>query len=136
MGLPPDYLKNHPIYYAGPAKTPDQGACFDPQSASRLFMKTFQQTPNASWFDIIFFARCSVKKNALCHKYAKEGRVIKLLELFCSLRQEADSGSSQGKNIYNIFSFVTFCFILCITVRHNFLMGGATDGSVYRVGTR
>src|SRR5260370_33262916 len=42
----PDYFKNHPIYYAGPAKTPDGYAsgAFGPTTAGRMdsFVDQFQ----------------------------------------------------------------------------------------------
>ena len=42
----PDYLKNHPVYYAGPAKTPDGMASgsFGPTTAGRMdsFVDAFQ----------------------------------------------------------------------------------------------
>jgi fumarate hydratase, class I len=46
-GLPlPDYLKNHPVYYAGPAKTPEGYAsgAFGPTTAGRMdsFVEDFQ----------------------------------------------------------------------------------------------
>jgi len=45
QGLP-DYFKNHPVYYAGPAKTPDGYAsgAFGPTTAGRMdsFVDTFQ----------------------------------------------------------------------------------------------
>jgi fumarate hydratase class I len=45
QGLP-DYLKNHPVYYAGPAKTPDGYAsgAFGPTTAGRMdsFVDAFQ----------------------------------------------------------------------------------------------
>ena len=43
----PDYFKNHPIYYAGPAKTPEGMASgsFGPTTAGRMdsYVSTFQQ---------------------------------------------------------------------------------------------
>ena len=43
----PDYFKNHPIYYAGPAKTPDGmvTGSFGPTTAGRMdsYVKTFQE---------------------------------------------------------------------------------------------
>ncbi len=43
----PDYFKNHPIYYAGPAKTPDGMASgsFGPTTAGRMdsYVSTFQE---------------------------------------------------------------------------------------------
>lgn len=47
-GMPmPDYFKNHPIYYAGPAKTPDgmPSGSFGPTTAGRMdvYVKNFQQ---------------------------------------------------------------------------------------------
>ncbi|WP_204307734.1 fumarate hydratase C-terminal domain-containing protein, partial [Klebsiella pneumoniae] len=42
----PDYFKNHPVYYAGPAKTPDGYAsgAFGPTTAGRMdsFVDQFQ----------------------------------------------------------------------------------------------
>ena len=37
-GTLPDYIKNHPVYYAGPAKTPDGMASgsFGPTTAGRM----------------------------------------------------------------------------------------------------
>ncbi|MGI9461872.1 MAG: FumA C-terminus/TtdB family hydratase beta subunit [Alphaproteobacteria bacterium] len=46
-GQLPDYIKNHPVYYAGPAKTPDGFASgsFGPTTAGRMdgFVEEFQQ---------------------------------------------------------------------------------------------
>ncbi|MDC3314296.1 FumA C-terminus/TtdB family hydratase beta subunit, partial [Alphaproteobacteria bacterium] len=43
----PDYIKNHPVYYAGPAKTPDGMASgsFGPTTAGRMdsYVSTFQK---------------------------------------------------------------------------------------------
>ena len=45
-GRLPDYFKNHPVYYAGPAKTPDGMASgsFGPTTAGRMdsYVSTFQ----------------------------------------------------------------------------------------------
>ena len=45
-GSLPDYFKNHPVYYAGPAKTPDGMASgsFGPTTAGRMdsYVSTFQ----------------------------------------------------------------------------------------------
>ena len=46
-GTLPDYIKNHPVYYAGPAKTPDGMASgsFGPTTAGRMdsYVDTFQK---------------------------------------------------------------------------------------------
>lgn len=46
-GILPDYIKNHPVYYAGPAKTPDGMASgsFGPTTAGRMdsYVDTFQK---------------------------------------------------------------------------------------------
>jgi fumarate hydratase class I len=46
LGLP-DYIKNHPVYYAGPAKTPDGMATgsFGPTTAGRMdsYVEAFQK---------------------------------------------------------------------------------------------
>lgn len=43
----PDYIKNHPVYYAGPAKTPEGYASgsFGPTTAGRMdsYVDTFQE---------------------------------------------------------------------------------------------
>lgn len=48
----PDYLKNHPIYYAGPAKTPEGMASgsFGPTTAGRMdAMSTSSRLPVVRW---------------------------------------------------------------------------------------
>ena len=46
-GMLPDYIKNHPVYYAGPAKTPDGMASgsFGPTTAGRMdsYVDRFQE---------------------------------------------------------------------------------------------
>ena len=46
-GTLPDYIKNHPVYYAGPAKTPDGMASgsFGPTTAGRMdsYVERFQE---------------------------------------------------------------------------------------------
>ena len=46
-GTLPDYIKNHPVYYAGPAKTPEGMASgsFGPTTAGRMdsYVSTFQK---------------------------------------------------------------------------------------------
>jgi fumarate hydratase class I len=46
-GSLPDYIKNHPVYYAGPAKTPEgmSSGSFGPTTAGRMdsYVETFQK---------------------------------------------------------------------------------------------
>ena len=47
----PDYMKNHPVYYAGPAKTPEgmPSGSFGPTTAGRMdsYVEQFQAAGGA-----------------------------------------------------------------------------------------
>jgi fumarate hydratase class I len=70
QGLP-DYFKNHPIYYAGPAKTPDGYASgsFGPTTAGRMdsFIEQFQAM-GGSLVSVAKGNRSPVVRDA-CRKY-------------------------------------------------------------------
>ncbi|MSQ02761.1 MAG: fumarate hydratase [Myxococcales bacterium] len=67
----PDYLKNHPVYYAGPAKTPDGMASgsFGPTTAGRMdsYVDLFQQHGGS----MVMLAKGNRSKGvtAACHKH-------------------------------------------------------------------
>ena len=70
QGLP-DYFKNHPVYYAGPAKTPDGYAsgAFGPTTAGRMdsFIEQFQAL-GGSLVSVAKGNRSSAVREA-CHKH-------------------------------------------------------------------
>jgi fumarate hydratase class I len=67
----PDYFKNHPIYYAGPAKTPDgmPSGSFGPTTAGRMdvYVEEFQ----AAGGSMIMLAKGNRSKQVMeaCNKY-------------------------------------------------------------------
>ncbi len=67
----PDYLKNHPVYYAGPAKTPEGMASgsFGPTTAGRMdsYVKSFQ----AAGGSLVMLAKGNRSKQVTdaCHQY-------------------------------------------------------------------
>jgi fumarate hydratase class I len=67
----PDYLKNHPIYYAGPAKTPDglASGSFGPTTAGRMdsYVDPFMEA-GASFITLAKGNRSPVVRSA-CKKY-------------------------------------------------------------------
>jgi fumarate hydratase class I len=67
----PDYFKNHPIYYAGPAKTPEgmPSGSFGPTTAGRMdaYVDLFQQH-GGSMIMLAKGNRSAAVKNA-CQKY-------------------------------------------------------------------
>ena len=70
LGLP-DYIKNHPVYYAGPAKTPEGMATgsFGPTTAGRMdsYVEEFQ----AAGGSLVMLAKGNRSKAVrdACHKY-------------------------------------------------------------------
>jgi fumarate hydratase class I len=71
LGLP-DYFKDHPVYYAGPAKTPEGYAsgAFGPTTAGRMdsFVHDFQ----AEGGSMVMLAKGN-RSPAVCHACAKHG---------------------------------------------------------------
>lgn len=67
----PDYLRNHPVYYAGPAKTPEGMASgsFGPTTAGRMdsYVKSFQ----AAGGSMVMLAKGNRSKQVTeaCHEY-------------------------------------------------------------------
>ncbi len=67
----PDYIKNHPVYYAGPAKTPEGLATgsFGPTTAGRMdsYVEAFQKAGGS----LIMLAKGNRSKavREACHKY-------------------------------------------------------------------
>ena len=67
----PDYMKNHPVYYAGPAKTPDgmPTGSFGPTTAGRMdsYVEAFQ----AAGGSLVMLAKGNRTKAVrdACHKY-------------------------------------------------------------------
>src|SRR5260370_12945602 len=72
QGLP-DYFKDHPVYYAGPAKTPDGYAsgAFGPTTAGRMDSFVVQFQAAGGWMVMVAKGNPAVAVREACKKHGR-----------------------------------------------------------------